>query len=675
MAKVQSTTKVRLTVAIILIMAVFLALFDFPQIVSKFNEKTGADISLFDVAPFKLGLDLQGGTHLVYEADVSNIEDLDKGSAVEGVRDVIERRVNAFGVAEPVVQINKAQGKWRIIVELAGIKDVNEAIRMIGETPLLEFKEANNEPARELTAEEKKEMNDYNAKAKEKAAIAISAARSGQNFSEVVANFTEDEIQKETNGDLGWVRERSIYKFLYDKAKEVNVGEVYPEPIEQPEGYYIVKVDDSREDGLEVKAHHLLICYAGATRCDQETTKEEALAKINELKGKANTDNFIELVRKNSTEPGANEYGGDLGWFGKGMMVPEFENAVFAMDKGVISDVIETEFGYHLIYKEDERPLVEYKLAEVFIDKMTEAEILPPSEEWKDTGLTGKQLESAAVQFNQNTTIPMVSLKFNSDGAKLFGEITDRNVGKQVAIFLDGQVISAPRVNTAIKDGEAVIEGDFTIPEAKELAQRLNAGALPVPIELVSQQTVGASLGNASLQKSLVAGAIGFILVILFMIGYYRLPGLVASVALIIYGILLLFAFKAISVTLTLAGIAGVILSVGMAVDANVLIFERLKEELKVGKPLGAAVDEAFKRAWSSIRDGNVSTLITCVILAWFGTSMIKGFAITLSIGVLLSMFSAIVITKQFLRISLGKNKKDRNLWWYGIKKAEGKSK
>lgn len=669
MAKMQSTTKVRLTVAIILVLTVFLALFDFPQIVNKFNEKTGAEITLFDVAPFHLGLDLQGGTHLVYEADVSKIDEDDRGSAVDGVRDVIERRVNAFGVSEPVVQINKAQGKWRIIAELAGVSDVNEAIKMIGKTPLLEFKEENDTPARELTKEEAKELKDYNAKAKETASIAVSAARSGQEFSEVVVNFTENELQKETKGDLGWVLEKSPYAFLFEKAQSIQVGEVYPEPIENADGYHILKVNDFRESGEEVKANHLLICYAGATRCEQETTKEEALAKINELKEKITTDNFVELVKKNSTEPGAAELGGDLGWFTNGMMVAPFEEAVFAMEKGTISDVVETDFGYHLIFKEDTRPLVEYRLAEVFIDKMSESDILPPTDPWKDTGLSGTQLESAAVQFNQNTTIPMVAIKFDKEGADLFGELTDRNIGKQIAIFLDGQIISAPRVNTAIKDGEAVIEGDFTIPEAKELSQRLNAGALPVPIALVSQQTIGASLGNESLQRSLIAGLIGLILVMLFMIGYYRLPGLLAVGALLIYGIVLLFVFKAIPVTLTLAGIAGVILSIGMAVDANVLIFERLKEELKTGKALGSATDEAFKRAWSSIRDGNVSTLLTCVILIWFGSSMIKGFALTLGIGVMLSMFSAIVITKQLMRLTVGKNTKGRNLWWYGVKK------
>jgi protein-export membrane protein SecD len=668
--KSKNLLKVRLTVIVILILAVFLALFDFPQIVNKFNDTAGTDISFFDNSPFKLGLDLQGGTHLVYEADVSNVPGGDEGAAVDGVRDVIERRVNAFGVAEPIIQVNKAQGKWRIIAELAGVKDVREAIKMIGETPLLEFKEENEEPARELTAEELTEMNEFNAAAKAKANEAIQAAQSGTEFSEVVVQFTENELDKETGETLGWVAEQGQYKYLFNKAKDTEVGSVYPEPIEWSDGYHVLKVLDKRDNDIEVKATHMLICYAGAERCESEYSQEEALAKITELQTEITTDNFVEYVRINSTEPGADQTGGDLGWFGRGRMVSEFEAVVFDMENGTISDIIETAFGYHLIFKEDQRPLVEYQLAQVFMNTKTEAEILPPRDQYINTGLTGKHLDRAYVEFDPNTSAPTIGLEFNDEGKKLFGDITGRNIGKIVAIYLDGQAISLPRVNAAIKEGRAVIEGDFTIPEAKLLSQRLNAGALPVPIELKSQQTVGASLGAESLQKSLIAGLIGLILVALFMLGYYRLPGLLAVCALIIYSIVVLFAFKAIPVTLTLAGIAGVILSIGMAVDANVLIFERLKEELRMGKPFGTAIDEAFKRAWTSIRDGNISTLITCVILAWFGTSMIKGFAITLSIGVLLSMFSAIVVTKQFLK--LFKNK-ERNLWWFGLSRKQDK--
>jgi preprotein translocase subunit SecD len=200
------------------------------------------------------------------------------------------------------------------------------------------------------------------------------------------------------------------------------------------------------------------------------------------------------------------------------------------------------------------------------------------------------------------------------------------------------------------------------------LVQRLNAGALPVPIKLVNQQSVGASLGEKSLRQSLIAALIGILAVALFMLGWYRLPGLLAVVALLIYTALALMIFKLIPVTLTLAGIAGFVLSVGMAVDANILIFERLKEELRWGKSLGGAIDEGFKRAWTSIRDSNVSSLITCAVLFWLGTSIIKGFALTLAIGILISMFSAIFVTRSFLRLSVTEKMASR-LWLFGVKK------
>lgn len=388
---------------------------------------------------YHLGLDLQGGTQLIYQADLSSIVSENYANSMAGVRDVIERRVNLFGVAEPVVQV---VGIDRLSVELAGIKDVAEAIKMIGETPILDFRE----------------------------------------------EMTKDEIKE------------------------------------------ILKVQGK-----------------------EEVTDE----KVDELFGNL----------------------------------------------------------------------------------------------FKPTGLSGKQLTSARVNFDSTTYKPVVDLEFNAEGTQLFTDITTRNVGKRVAIYLDNTVISAPVVNEPIKEGHAVITGSFTNNEAQLLAQRLNAGALPVPIKLISQQTVGASLGKDSLTKSLFAGMIGFLVVIIFMVLYYRLPGVLATLALLVYAAIILALFKLIPVTLTLAGIAGFILSIGMAVDANVLIFERMREELRRGKSLGAAIDEGFKRAWPSIRDSNITTLITGLALFWFGTGMIKGFAITLSIGVLVSMFSAITVTQTFLKL------------------------
>jgi protein-export membrane protein SecD len=668
MAQMKKISRVRLTVAAIVIAAVVLMLFDFPQIwdksVDALNSKLGTEFVHFKNIPFRLGLDLQGGTQLVYEADTSKITD-SKSEAVEGLRDVVERRVNAFGVSEPVVQVNKSQDKYRILVELAGISDVNEAIKMIGETPLLEFKEANTEPQRELTAEEKKTLETYNKDAKAKIEKALKESLAGKDFAEAAKEYTESDIGKEIGGDLGWINKSGEYFFLIDAASKTEVGKVYPKVIDQAGASYVIKVNETREGDKEVKANHLLICFAGATSCTSETSKEDALKQIQELKAKATPKNFVQLVKENSTEPGADTGGGDLGWFGKDQMVKPFSDAVFAMDKGTVSDVVETDFGYHLIYKADEKPIIDYKVSNIVVKKQQESDILPPADAWKSTGLTGKNLKTSLVEFDPNTREPNVALRFDDEGKKLFAEITRKNIGKQVAIFVDGSVVSSPNVSEAITGGEAVITGKFDIAEAKDLVRRLNAGALPVPIKLVSQQTVGASLGSESLQKSLFAGLIGYLAVILFMIFYYRLPGVLASIALIIYGVLVLFIFKSIPVTLTLSGIAGFILSVGMAVDANILIFERTKEELRIGKPLGTAIEEGFKRAWPSIRDSNVTTLISCFVLAWFGTSIVKGFAITLGIGVICSMFSAIVVTRHLLGL-LSTEKIAQRMWLFG---------
>ncbi len=403
--------------------------------------------------PFKMGLDLAGGSHLVYEADVSKVASADVAAAMETLRDVIERRTNTFGVSEPLVQIEKGsaitgnQAAERLVVELPGVTDVNQAIKDIGKTPSLEFK-------------------------------------------------------------------------LVD---------------------------------------------------------EEALK--------------------------ANQQTGALG---------------------------------------------------------EQANTAPLSDPYIDTGLTGRYLQHASLQFGsgnqgQLSNEPIVAIEFNPEGAKLFEDITSKNVGHNLAIFLDGSVVSSPRINEKIGGGKAVISGNFTPTQARDLVRNLNFGALPLPIELKSTQTIGASLGEKALHAGVMAGLIGFLVLAVFMVVWYRIPGVVAVVALLLYIAMMLALFKLIPVVLTAAGIAGFILSVGLAVDANILIAERIKEELAAGKTTDVAVTEGFARAWLAIRDSNIAHIIAGVILFWFGTTLIKGFALVFTIGVFVSMFSAITISRTLLK-ALGIN-------------------
>ena len=413
--------------------------------------------------PFRLGLDLSGGSHLVYKADVSQVVSGQVSDSMDALRDVIERRVNLFGVSEPVVQVQGggfiSQGEHQLIVDLPGVTDLEKAIEMIGQTPLLEFK--------------------------------VEAPP--------------------------------------DAPIEVKVG---------PDG------------------------------------------KI------------------------------DLG---------------------------------------------EVDLGQQFVS----------------TELTGRYLKRASLEFDPNPREPMVSLQFDDTGTALFAKITKENVGKMVAIYLDGAPISTPVVREEIPSGQAIISGSFTPAEAKQLVGRLNSGALPVPITLLSKQTIGATLGGSAVAAGIKAAIIGFLLVALFLILRYRLPGLVAVVSLCIFIAIMLSLFKLIPVTLTAAGIAGFIISMGIAVDANVLIFERVKEELRSGKTIGDAVSAGFSRAWLAIRDSNISSILASIILFWFGTSLIKGFALTLGMGVLVSMFSAITVTRIFLSAInfLGEGRTARFLFSSGLSK------
>ncbi len=518
-----SRKKLWITFAAIIVLAVLAGIIDWPKGPDmKFNI-IGKEVD----KPLKvhLGLDLQGGTQLIYEADLSGIAEDEQEDSMTGVRDVIERRVNALGVSEPVVQTNRVGDHWRVMVELPGVTDINEAVKEIGETPSLDFRE---QPEMEVPVEEG-EVEEVKEEEKKEG---------GEN-----EGGSADVIEEQTDLEIEEARDKTVKK---KKAKKA-------EGDEEPDIEQLINPDELQVVG---EGDDVQILDKEGNSIDMDKLSEQLQQEKQGLEG----------------------YGA-----------------------------------------------------------------------WEMTELTGRHLKKAQLQFDQQTNEPIIALEFDNEGKKLFADVTERNVGKPLAIFLDGEMISAPVVNERIGEGQAVISGQFTIDEAKQLAIRLNAGALPVPIKLVSQTNVGATLGRTSVQRSFIAGILGLTLVAIFMIVFYRLPGVISVIALFIYALLVLALFKLIPVTLTLAGVAGFILSIGMAVDANVLIFGRIREELRAGKSLTVAIDDGFKHAWVSIRDSNVSTLLTCFILAWFGTSIIKGFAITLGIGVLVSMFSAIVITKTLL--------------------------
>ena len=539
--------KLRTNFFLIFLLAVFSTFLSYPKAVSKISPV----YNFFDKLKINLGLDLQGGIHLEYKADVSQIEKGKVGEAMEAVQDVIERRVNAFGVSEPLIYTTKSGADNILVVELAGVKDIEEAKSQIKGTPILEFKEESSE-----------------------------------------------------------------------KEEDVKIPEEF-----------LTQLNQQRKEKAE-----------------------EILKKV--LAG----EDFAQLAKENSDDPGSKENGGEYDFVKKGSFVPEYEDVIFnknLVDGTIYPSLVESSFGWHIIKKiqvRGEGDDQEFKSAHILFAKQTQPE---PQKEFVSTGLTGKNLKNAKVELqNQGLAEPQVGLKFDDEGAKLFAEITKRNLKKQVAIYLDGEIISAPTVQAEITNGEAVITGNFTLEDAKNLVKNLNEGALPVPISLVSQNSVEASLGEISLRESMKAGAMGLGVILIFMIFYYRYLGLVASFSLLIYTALMVTIFKLSvltpwGITFTLSGIAGFILSIGMAVDANILIFERTKEELASGRNVLGSIRQGFERAWPSIRDGNFSTIITSLILIWVGTGFVKGFAVVLIIGVIVSMFTAIVITKTILNFTL----------------------
>lgn len=632
------------------------------------QDTTSISLPRVPDAPLTLGLDLQGGVHLTYTAEMSSIPEEDRTAALEGVRDVIERRVNAFGVGEPIVQATSSNG-YRVIVDLPGVTNASDAVAEIGETPVLEFKVPKESVSADPTEEQLAEI-DAAQEVEREAALAVldeTLARDAD-FSVLAKQYSLDEATKNTNGYVGYISsEDPEYGGLADRiaSDRLRTG-VIDGLYEGTSRMHIVKYLGSRNEA-EVQASHILICFMGAKGCEGVTSRDEARTLAEKVKNEVTHANFAELAGQYSVDPGSAGAGGDLGWLKEGETVEVFDGTLFALADGEISEVVESEFGYHIIYRVDSRTVKAYEIAHIEMPWTTVSDVVDV-DPWENTALSGRHIKSAAVAVDQLSGKPYVALEFNDEGGQLFEELTAAYVGEVIGIFLDGEPITTPVVNQVIYKGTpASITGDFTTTAAKLLSQRLTAGALPVPISLDAQQTIGPALGLASLELSVQAAIAGFLLIAAFMIAYYRLPGVFATVALAMYAGLNLMLYKVFGVTLTLAGIAGLVLSMGIAVDANVLVYERLKEELRSGRDLPSALEEAYRRAWPSIRDGNFTTLIATLVLYFMSSGFIRGFALTLTIGVLLSMFTALTVTRGMLRLVAQRKGLRKKIFFLGL--------
>lgn len=428
---------------------------------------------------------------------------------------------------------------------------------------------------------------------------------------------------------------------------------------------------------------------------DIKAKNEKAKADADKVlaEAKANPEKFADLAAQYSQEPGAKDSKGNLGIFPRGQMVKEFEDAAFALNEGEISAVVQSEFGYHIIKMEAKKP-ADQTLAEVqkivfcyegakdvscSASKVTKEEAKKKAdeamkkareekkysysyllfstqpEEWEPAMIEGKQLtgeyfKRADVMYQQGRLDPIVSIEFTPEGGLLFEQLTEKYSGQAMGIFVGGKLISAPRINQKITGGSAIIEGGFDPKSAADLARELNTGAIPAPISLVGEEIVGPELGQDALQKSVMAGVIGFALLSLFMIWQYRLSGVIAVAALLIYAALYITLIKILpGFNLTLASVAATIIAIGMAVDGNVLIFERLKEEMKLSSNVQGNIQKSIARAWPAIRDSQVSSLITALILFIIGSDSVRGFAVYLIIGIILSFFTCIFVTRVFM--------------------------
>ena len=568
----------------------------------------------------KLGLDLQGGSHLVFRAASETPPTADD---MEGLRRILERRVNSGGLGEPIIQL---VGEDRILIQLPGIGDPGRAKSLIGETARLEFKHRTINVPRDLENITSEDMVSVKLLALTQGADGLATttiptpdALSGPAASTGEAPAGEDaETTTATSTAAAPIDENVIpalaIEFTEDGAREfAEVVDRLAESIQPLKGTGVVY------------PNALTVSASGDPLASLEVP-------------------YFLFVR--SPEQGVIPLGGEP-------LVQRLgtSTSYWIILAGAVANFAEAEerFG----------PEPEVTLGEI-LGKMDE-----------DVGLTGDDLARAYPGQHQGSGMPIVNIEFNGEGTRKFGEITTLIAGTPdlLAIVLDDEELIAPTVNQAITGGAAFIQGrDFTIDRVRDIALLLEGGRLPIPIELIEERDVDAILGADSLAKSVAAGGVGLLLVLLFMVLYYRVPGLVAAAALLVYASLVLAIFKLLPVTLTLSGVAAAILSIGMAVDANILIFERMKEELRAGRTLLSSTNIGFNRAWPAIRDSNVSTLITCAILFWFadtlGATIVQGFAATLAIGVGVSMFSAITVSRTFLRV-VAATALNRQLGWF----------
>ena len=549
-----------------------------------------------------LGLDLQGGSHLVYQAEPVSEDgaapQAPDAADLDSLQRIIERRVNSSGLGEPIIQI---LGDDRLLIQLPGVDDPERAKSLIGETAQLEFKHRQLGIPRNLATEGVITDADV---------VSVTAEPMPEELLPDTETTATPEAGEETSAAMD------------EEAVPVIIVELTPQGA--------AKFD-------EVLASLTQKFQVAAANSNIFTFQGELQSGV--LPGLNVTVNGNETISGVIAPPGISKLEGTNRY---AFPYPQPQAEPAQPGEAPVEMEPDNVAAAQIRIGDD--------ASVIFIEQ--------PGRVDEAFGLGGDNLSRAYASLHVQSDQPIINLEFDSLGTRLFGEKTTEIAGSltdSIAIFLDDQELIAPVVRTPITTGTAIIEGGFTLERAQDISLLLEGGRLPFPITLIQERSVDAILGSDSLAKSVLAGIVGLALVFLFMTLYYRVPGLVASVALLIYTAFVLAIFKLLPVTLTLSGVAATILSVGMAVDANVLIFERMKDELRSGRTLISAINIGFNRAWPAIRDSNVSTLITCAILYYFsnqlGTTIVQGFAATLAIGVMISMFSAIVVTRTMLRV------------------------